>query len=277
MRQYLDLLRDVLDTGTLRPTRAKLLSTGKNIDAVTVFGRQIRYDLSEGFPLVTTKKVSFDAIVHELIWFLKGSTNIAYLKENGITIWDEWCDESGELGPIYGKQWRSWQTPDGRSIDQIALLVEGIKSVKADPAASIGRRLIVSAWNPADVPEMALPPCHTIFQFDVDGDRLSCHLLMRSCDLFLGAPYNIASYALLTHLVAHVTGLRVGDFVQTFSNTHIYANHINQVAEQLEREPLPLPVLQLDPEIADLGEIRRSQVKLLGYRSHPALRGEVAV
>jgi len=277
LRQYLDLLRDVLDTGTLRPTRAKLLSTGKNIDAVTVFGRQIRYDLSEGFPLVTTKKVSFDAIVHELIWFLKGSTNIAYLKENGITIWDEWCDESGELGPIYGKQWRSWQTPDGRSIDQIALLVEGIKSVKADPAASIGRRLIVSAWNPADVPEMALPPCHTIFQFDVDGDRLSCHLLMRSCDLFLGAPYNIASYALLTHLVAHVTGLRVGDFVQTFSNTHIYANHINQVAEQLEREPLPLPVLQLDPEIADLGEIRRSQVKLLGYRSHPALRGEVAV
>ncbi len=277
MRQYLDLLKDVRDHGTRKPTRAVLPSTGRKIHALSVFGRQIRFDLIDGFPLVTTKKVPFGAVVHELIWFLRGSTNIAYLKEHGVTIWDAWADEAGELGPVYGKQWRSWQTPDGRSIDQIALLVEGIKSVKADPAASVGRRLIISAWNPSEIAEMALPPCHTMFQFNVTEGRLSCQLYQRSADLFLGVPFNIASYALLTHLVAKVTGLQVGEFVHTFGDAHIYENHLDQVHEQLTREPYPLPELQLDPSITDLGKISRDQVKLLGYRSHPALKGEVAV
>ena len=195
----------------------------------------------EGFPLVTTKKVAFGAIVHELIWFLRGSTNIAYLGEHNVTIWDEWADEEGELGPVYGKQWRSWQAPDGRSIDQIADLVAGIKAVEADPTASVGRRLIVSAWNPAEIADMALPPCHTLFQFNVTDGRLSCQLYQRSADLFLGVPFNIASYALLTHLVAHVTGLAPGEFVHTFGDAHIYSNHLDQVDEQLGREPSPAP------------------------------------
>ena len=210
MRQYLDLLHDVRTHGVRKPTRGVLRSTGEKIDALSVFGRQVRFDLDQGFPLVTTKRLAFNAIVHELIWFLRGSTNIAYLKEHGVTIWDEWADAEGELGPVYGKQWRSWQAPDGRTIDQLANLVAGIEAVKADPTASIGRRLIVSAWNPADIDRMVLPPCHTLFQFNVTEGRLSCQLYQHSADLFLGVPFNIASYALLTMLVAHVTGLAAG-------------------------------------------------------------------
>jgi thymidylate synthase len=277
MRQYLDLLRDVRTHGVRKPTRAALRSTGEKIDALGVFGRQIRFDLTEGFPLVTTKKVPFGAIVHELIWFLRGSTNIAYLKEHGVTIWDEWADEEGELGPVYGKQWRSWQAPDGRTVDQIANLADSIRAVTADPAASVGRRLIVSAWNPAEIAAMALPPCHVLFQLSVTGERLSCQLYQRSADLFLGVPFNIASYALLTHLLAHVTGLAPGEFIHTFGDAHIYTNHLEQVDIQLAREPLSLPRLEVDPEVKDLAHLERSQIRLLGYRSHPALAGEVAV
>ena len=277
MRQYLDLLHDVRTHGVRKPTRAVLRSTGEKIEALSVFGRQIRFDLGQGFPLVTTKRLSFSTIVHELIWFLRGSTNIAYLKEHGVTIWDEWADAEGELGPVYGKQWRSWRAPDGQAIDQIANLVVGIKAVKADPTASVGRRLIVSAWNPADIAAMALPPCHTLFQFNVTEGRLSCQLYQRSADLFLGVPFNIASYALLTVLVAHVTGLVAGEFIHTFGDAHIYANHLDQVDAQLEREPLPLPRLEIDPAVSDLARIEREQIKLVGYRSHPALAGEVAV
>ncbi len=277
MRQYLDLLRDVRTHGVRKPTRAVLRSTGAKIDALSVFGRQIRFDLGHGFPLVTTKRLSFNAIVHELIWFLRGSTNIVYLKEHGVTIWDEWADAEGELGPVYGKQWRSWRAPDGQAIDQIANLVAGIEAVKADPAAAVGRRLIVSAWNPADIADMALPPCHTLFQFNLTEGKLSCQLYQRSADLFLGVPFNIASYALLTVLVAHVTGLVAGEFIHTFGDAHIYANHLDQVDAQLEREPLPLPHLGIEPAVSDLARIEREQIKLVGYRSHPALAGEVAV
>ena len=277
MRQYLDLLKDVRDNGLLKPTRAVLLSTGEKIDALSVFGRQIRFNLADGFPLVTTKKTAFNAIAHELIWFLRGSTNIAYLREHDVTIWDEWADEEGELGPVYGKQWRSWEGRDGRVVDQIAGLVAGIRAVIADPTASVGRRLIVSAWNPAEVAEMALPPCHTLFQFNVAGGRLSCQLYQRSADLFLGVPFNIASYALLTCLTAHVTGLEPGEFVHTFGDAHIYTNHLDQVDEQLTREPLPLPRLEIDPTVRDLSTVERSQIRLIGYLSWPALRGEVAV
>ncbi len=206
MRSYLDLLRDVRTHGKRKPTRAVLRSTGETIEALSLFGRQIRFDLQQGFPAVTTKKLAFGPVVHELIWFLRGSTNIRYLKAQNVTIWDEWADDQGELGPVYGKQWRSWEAPDGRTIDQIAYLIDGIEAVKRDPTASVGRRLIVSAWNPADIPRMALPPCHTMFQFSVTEGQLSCQLYQRSADLFLGVPFNIASYALLTHLVAHVTG-----------------------------------------------------------------------
>ena len=277
MKQYLDLLRDVRRHGVRKPTRAVLLSTGEKIDALSVFGRQIRFDLAEGFPLVTTKKVAFGAIVHELIWFLRGSTNIAYLKEHGVTIWDEWADEEGNLGPVYGKQWRSWQTRDGRTIDQIASLVDGIRAVVADPTASVGRRLIVSAWNPAEIADMALPPCHTLFQFNVTEGRLSCQLYQRSADLFLGVPFNIASYALLTHLLARATGLTPSEFIHTFGDAHIYSNHLDQVDLQLSREPLPLPRLQIDADVTDLAKVERGQIKLIGYRSHPAIAGEVAV
>ena len=277
MTPYLDLLRDVRNHGVRKPTRAVLRSTGEKIDALAVFGRQIRFDLAEGFPLVTTKRVPFGAIVHELIWFLRGSTNIAYLKEHGVTIWDEWADASGELGPVYGRQWRSWPAPDGQSIDQIANLVVGIKAVVADPTASVGRRLIVTAWNPAEIAEMALPPCHTLFQFNVTGQKLSCQLYQRSADLFLGVPFNIASYALLTALVAQVTGLVPGEFIHTFGDAHIYSNHIEQVDIQLARAPLPLPRIEIDPEVSDLAAIRREQIRLVGYQSHPALSGEVAV
>ncbi len=277
MRPYLELLRDVRDHGKRKPTRAILRSTGKNIDALSVFGRQIRFDLNEGFPLVTTKRVAFNAIVHELIWFLRGSTNIRYLREHGVTIWDEWADPDGELGPVYGKQWRSWAAPEGRTVDQIEYLLQGIRAVVEDPTASVGRRLIVSAWNPAEISKMALPPCHTLFQFSVTEGKLSCQLYQRSADLFLGVPFNIASYALLTHLVAHVTHLSVGEFIHTFGDAHIYSNHLDQVDEQLRREPLDLPRLEIDPRVENLATISREQVKLIGYQSHPPLRGEVAV
>jgi thymidylate synthase len=277
MRQYLDLLRHVLDHGVRKPTRAKLPSTGRNVDAFSVFGYQMRFDLAVGFPAVTTKKLAWSPIVHELIWFLRGSTNIDYLHENRVTIWDEWADESGELGPVYGKQWRSWAAPDGGSVDQIAALLKGIEAVKADPTAGVGRRLIVTAWNPADVPRMALPPCHTLFQFSLTDGKLSCQLYQRSADLFLGVPFNIASYALLTHLVARVTGVAAGEFIHTFGDAHIYENHVDQVKEQLRREPLLLPSLELDPGISSLENLRAERIRLANYRSHPPLRGEVAV
>jgi thymidylate synthase len=277
MRQYLDLLSDVRLHGERKATRAFLRSTGKKIDALSVFGRQIRFDLNDGFPLVTTKRVAFNAIVHELIWFLRGSTNIHYLKEHGVTIWDEWADSDGELGPVYGKQWRSWAAPDGRTIDQIDYVLRGIQALRDDPTASIGRRLIVSAWNPSDIPEMALPPCHTLFQFDVTGGRLSCQLYQRSADLFLGVPFNIASYALLTHLVAHASHLTVGELIHTFGDAHIYSNHLSQVDEQLGRAPLDLPRLEIDPRARDLESLLREHIRLIGYQSHPPLQGEVAV
>lgn len=277
MKQYLELLHDVRENGVRKPTRAILRSTGAKIDALSVFGRQVRFRLNDGFPLVTTKRIAFNAVVHELIWFLRGSTNVGYLREHGVTIWDEWADEGGELGPVYGKQWRSWAAPDGTTIDQIASVVRGIEALKEDPTASVGRRLIVTAWNPADVPRMVLPPCHTLFQFDVSDGKLSCQLYQRSADLFLGVPFNIASYALLTHLVAHITRLDVGDFVHTIGDVHIYSNHLEQVDEQLGREPFPLPRLEIDPDLRDLDAIERGQIRLVGYRSHPSLKGEVAV
>ena len=277
MRAYLDLLARVRREGLRVPTRARLQSTGRQVDALTCFGAQLRVDLRDGFPAVTTKRLAFDALAHELIWFLRGSTNITYLTENRVKIWDEWADADGELGPVYGKQWRSWAAPDGRVVDQFADVLAGIRASKVDPAAAIGRRLIVTAWNPADVPSMALPPCHLLFQFRVLDGRLHCQLYQRSADLFLGVPFNIASYALLTHLVAHVTGLAVGDFVHTFGDVHIYANHLDQVDEQLSRAPLPLPGLWVDPSLADLDHLRRDQFALVDYRHHPTIRGEVAV
>jgi thymidylate synthase len=277
MQRYLDLLRHVLDCGVRKPTRAKLVSTGRNVDAFSIFGYQMRFDLADGFPAVTTKKLALTPIIHELIWFLRGSTNVGYLRENKVTIWDEWADEDGELGPVYGKQWRSWSTPDGQSIDQIANLLHDIEAVKADSTASVGRRLIVTAWNPADVSRMALPPCHTLFQFSITDARLSCQLYQRSADLFLGVPFNIASYALLTHLIAKVCGLAPGEFIHTFGDAHVYENHVEQVREQLSRQPLPLPRLELDPAILSLESLHAEQIKIVGYRSLPALRGEVAV
>jgi thymidylate synthase len=277
MRPYLDLLRHVRDQGVRKPTRAVLASTGRHVHALSVFGAQIRFDLTAGFPAVTTKKLAFRPLVHELLWFLRGSTNVRYLQENNVTIWDEWADDDGELGPVYGKQWRSWAAPDGSTIDQIANLLRGIEAVKADPTASVGRRLIVSAWNPADVPRMALPPCHTLFQFMLTEGRLSCQLYQRSADLFLGVPFNIASYALLVHLVAQVTRLGVGEFIHVFGDAHVYENHLEQVDEQLRRMPYPLPRLELDPAIRSLDDVQAEQVRLIGYQSHPPLRGEVAI
>lgn len=278
MEQYLDLLRFVVDRGVRKPTRAVLESTGRHVHALSIFGYQIRFDLSAGFPAVTTKKLAWSPIVHELIWFLRGDTNIAYLRANNVKIWDQWVkDDEGDLGPIYGKQWRSWAAPDGQTIDQIAYVLKGVAAVKADPTAGVGRRLIVSSWNPADLADMALPACHTLFQFSVTDGRLSCQLYQRSADLFLGVPFNIASYALLTHLVAHVTGLTPGEFIHTFGDAHVYENHLDQVREQLRRQPLPLPRLRLDPSIDSLDNLRADQIQLENYRSHPPLRGEVAV
>lgn len=264
MQAYHDLLRKVLDEGVLKSDRT---GTGTR----SIFGHQMRFDLSAGFPLVTTKKLHLKSIVHELLWFLKGSTNIAYLKENGVRIWDEWADEHGELGPVYGYQWRSWPKPDGGQVDQIAQLIEGLKN---NPES---RRHIVSAWNVGQVEDMALPPCHLLFQFYVASNRLSCQLYQRSADLFLGVPFNIASYALLTHMVAQSCGLQVGDFVHTFGDAHIYNNHLEQVELQLSREHRPLPVLELDPNIHDLFEFRFEHIRILGYDPHPLIKAEVAV
>ena len=266
MKQYHDLLRHVLEHGKRRSDRT---GTG----TVSAFGAQARYGLGDGFPLVTTKKVHVRSIIHELLWFVAGDTNIRYLRENGVRIWDEWADADGELGPVYGKQWRRWEGPDGRVIDQLAGVVRDIRE-RPD-----SRRLMVSAWNPADVPKMALPPCHTLFQFYVDTEEktLSCQLYQRSADLFLGVPFNIASYALLTMMVAQVTGLRPGDFVHTFGDLHIYVNHLEQVREQLSREPRPLPVMRLNPERRELEEFRYDDFVLEGYDPWPAIRGEVSV
>jgi thymidylate synthase len=277
MKQYLDLLRHIRDHGVRKPTRAVLRSTGEKIDALSVFGYQMRFDLNEGFPAVTTKKLAFNAVVYELLWFLSGSTNVRYLREHGVTIWDEWADERGDVGRIYGKQWRAWETPDGPPIDQIAYLRNGIEGVKRDPTAAVGRRLILTAWNPADIPKMSVPACHTMCQFSLTQGRLSCQLYQRSADSFLGVPFNIASYALLTHLLAHVSGVGVGEFIHTFGDVHIYTNHMEQVDEQLCRQPYPLPRVSIDPAVKDLDTIERRHVALLDYRHHPSLPGEVAV
>lgn len=264
MQQYLNLLQHILDTGTDKTDRT---GTGTR----SVFGYQMRFDLQKGFPLVTTKKVHLKSIIHELIWFLRGETNIAYLKENGVSIWDEWADEDGELGPVYGKQWRSWQGKDGKIIDQISDL---ISQIKKNPDS---RRLIVSAWNVADLPQMALMPCHTLFQFYVADGKLSCQLYQRSADVFLGVPFNIASYALLTMMVAQVCELQPGDFVHTFGDVHIYNNHLDQVKLQLSRTTYPLPVMKLNPEVKDIFAFRFEDFTLENYQCHPGIKAPVAV
>jgi len=264
MRAYLDLMRRILDEGTAKSDRT---GTG----TLSVFGHQMRFDLTQGFPLVTTKRIHLKSMVHELLWFLKGDTNVAYLHEHGVSIWDEWADAAGELGPVYGRQWRSWAAPDGRTIDQISDVVE---MIRRNPDS---RRLIVSAWNPADVDAMALPPCHVMFQFYVADGRLSCQLYQRSADTFLGVPFNIASYALLTHMVAHVTGLAVGDFVHSFGDVHLYRNHLEQAREQLSRAPRPLPTLRLDPAVRDLFAFRYEDIAVEGYDPHPSIKAPVAV
>ncbi len=264
MKQYLDLMRHVREHGTFKSDRT---GTG----TYSVFGHQMRFDLSEGFPLVTTKKCHLKSIIHELLWFLQGDTNIKYLQENGVRIWDEWADESGELGPVYGYQWRSWPAPNGGSVDQISKLVEMIKK---NPDS---RRLIVSAWNPALVDEMALPPCHALFQFYVANGKLSCQLYQRSADIFLGVPFNIASYALLTLMVAQVCDLQPGEFIWSGGDCHLYANHLEQADLQLTREPLPLPTMKLNPDVKDLFAFRFEDFELVGYEAHPHIKAPVAV
>ena len=264
MRQYLDLLQEVLDQGVVRDDRT---GTGTR----SVFGRQLRFDLAEGFPALTTKRLHLRSIIVELLWFLRGETNVDYLHRHGVTIWDEWADENGELGPVYGSQWRSWATPDGRSIDQIAGVVD---SIRHDPNS---RRLIVSAWNVAEVDSMALPPCHTLFQFYVANGRLSCQLYQRSGDLFLGVPFNIASYSLLVMMVAQACGLAPGEFVHTFGDAHLYSNHVEQAREQLSRQPRPLPRMRLNPEVGSVFEFGPDDFELAGYDPHPPIRAAVAV
>ncbi|MFG1464799.1 thymidylate synthase [Xanthobacter sp. DSM 24535] len=264
MRQYHDLLLRILAEGARKEDRT---GTG----TLSVFGHQMRFDLAQGFPLVTTKKLHLKSIVHELLWFLAGDTNIRYLKENGVSIWDEWADANGDLGPVYGHQWRSWPTPEGGVIDQIAQVVSDIKRTPDS------RRLIVTAWNPADVPKMALPPCHCLFQFYVADGKLSCQLYQRSADVFLGVPFNIASYALLTAMVAQVTGLKAGDFVHTLGDAHLYSNHMDQVHEQLSRPLRPLPRLVLNPEIRDIFAFRYEDVLIEDYNPHPGIKAPVAV
>jgi thymidylate synthase len=264
MRPYLALLDRVLEEGVRKADRT---GTG----TLSVFGHQMRFDLAEGFPLVTTKKLHLKSIVHELLWFLAGDTNVAYLHRYGVRIWDEWADEAGDLGPIYGRQWRSWPLPGGGHVDQIARLIEGLK---AEPHS---RRHVVSAWNVAELDEMALVPCHCLFQFDVAEGRLSCQLYQRSADLFLGVPFNIASYALLTHMVAQATGLRPGDFVHSFGDAHLYLNHIEQAREQLRRTPRALPRLSLNPEVRDIFAFRFEDIRLEGYDPHPHIKALVAV
>jgi len=261
---YEDLLRDVLENGVHKSDRT---GTGTR----SLFGRQLRFDLSEGFPLVTTKRVHFKSIAYELLWFLRGESNVGWLRENGVTIWDEWADAAGDLGPVYGVQWRSWPTPSGEQIDQISEVIEAIK------ATPDSRRLIVSAWNPADIPNMALAPCHAFFQFYVADGKLSCQLYQRSADMFLGVPFNIASYAMLTHMVAAQTGLEVGDFVWTGGDCHVYDNHVEQVTEQLSREPYPAPTLKISTARDSIFDYAFEDFEVVGYQHHPAIRAAVAV
>ncbi len=263
-QQYLDLIRHVRDHGTLKTDRT---GTGTR----SIFGHQMRFDLSEGFPLLTTKKVHLKSIAIELLWFLRGETNVRWLQERGVTIWDEWADENGELGPVYGYQWRSWPTPDGRHVDQIATI---LKQLRETPDS---RRIIVNAWNVGELENMALPPCHAFFQFYAADGKLSCQLYQRSADLFLGVPFNIASYALLTLMVAQVTGLKPGDFIWTGGDCHLYLNHLEQVNEQLSREPRPLPVMKLNPAVTDLFAFDYEDFTLEGYDPHPAIKAPVAV
>lgn len=264
MKQYLDLMRYVRDCGVRKEDRT---GTG----TVSVFGYQMRFDLSEGFPVLTTKKLHLRSIIHELLWFLKGETNLKYLHDNKVTIWDEWADENGDLGPIYGYQWRSWPTSNGKHIDQIRAVIDQIRT-KPD-----SRRIIVSAWNVADVGKMALPPCHMFFQFYVAEGKLSCQLYQRSADVFLGVPFNIASYALLTLMVAQVTGLKPGEFIHTFGDAHLYTNHLQQTELQLSREPYPLPSMQINPQVKDIFSFRFEDFELLNYRCHPHIKAPVAV
>ena len=264
MRAYLDLMRQVLETGASKTDRT---GTG----TLSIFGPQMRFDLGAGFPLLTTKRVHLKSIIHELLWFLQGATNIQYLKENGVTIWDEWADANGDLGPVYGYQWRSWPARDGRHIDQIAQV---IGEIRKNPDS---RRLIVSAWNVGDLDKMALMPCHAFFQFYVAEGRLSCQLYQRSADFFLGVPFNIASYALLTMMVAQVTGLKPGEFVHTFGDTHLYLNHLDQAKEQLSREPRALPQMKLNPAVKDIFAFRYEDFTLEGYDPHPAIKAPIAV
>jgi len=264
MQTYLDLIRRILDEGVRKSDR-----TG--VGTLSVFGHQMRFDLSQGFPLLTTKKLHLKSIVHELIWFLKGDTNVRYLQENGVTIWDEWADADGELGPVYGKQWRSFAGANGETVDQIVWLVN---EIKRNPDS---RRLIVSAWNPVDVPKMALAPCHCLFQFYVAEGRLSCQLYQRSADVFLGVPFNIASYALLTHMIAHVTNLQPGDFVHSLGDTHLYVNHLEQARLQLNREPRALPTLRLNPAVRSLFDFKYEDIVVEGYDPHPLIKAPIAV
>lgn len=261
MKQYLELLQDVLDNGTDKMDR-----TG--VGTRSVFGRQARYDLSKGFPLVTTKKTHLRSIIHELLWLIKGDTNIKYLNDNKVTIWDEWADENGDLGPVYGAQWRNW---NGEGIDQLAEVVNKLKNNPND------RRIIVSAWNVAKIPDMKLPPCHMMFQFYVANNKLSCMLYQRSCDMFLGVPFNIASYALLTMMLAQVCGLEAGEFIHTLGDTHIYHNHFDQVKEQLSREPLPLPRMKINPNVKNIDDFKYEDFELVDYQSHSAIKAPVAV
>lgn len=264
MEQYLDLMRRVRTHGVRKTDRT---GTG----TLSVFGHQMRFDLADGFPMVTTKKLHLKSIIHELLWFLAGDTNVAYLKRNGVSIWDEWADETGDLGPVYGKQWRSWATPDGRTIDQIG---EAIETIKTNPDS---RRIIVSAWNPADIPDMALAPCHCLFQFFVADGKLSCQLYQRSADVFLGVPFNIASYAALTLMVAQVTGLEAGDFVHTFGDAHLYMNHLEQADLQLARAPRALPKLEINPAVRSIFDFRFEDFALVNYDPHPHIKAPVAV
>ena len=264
MKQYLDLLQHILDHGIKKQDRT---GTG----TISTFGYQMRFNLQEGFPLVTTKKVHLKSIIYELLWFLNGDTNVKYLQDHGVRIWNEWADENGDLGPVYGYQWRHWRTPDGKEVDQIANLIEGLTK---NPAS---RRHIVSAWNPADVDDMALPPCHTMFQFYVSDGRLSCQLYQRSGDTFLGIPFNIASYALLTMMVAQVCGYKLGDFVHTIGDAHIYLNHIEQVKLQLSRAPYPLPTMKINPDVKDIFSFKYEDFTLENYQCHPTIKGEISV
>lgn len=264
MHQYLDLMRRVRTQGVRKSDRT---GTG----TLSIFGHQMRFDLLEGFPLVTTKKLHLKSIIHELIWFLSGDTNVAYLKAHGVSIWDDWANAMGDLGPIYGKQWRSWATPDGRTIDQID---DAVEALKLNPD---NRRVIVTAWNPADIPDMALAPCHCLFQFYVGNGRLSCQLYQRSADVFLGVPFNIASYALLTMMMAQITNLKPGEFIHTFGDAHLYLNHIEQADEQLSRKPRPLPQMKLNPAVRSIFDFRYEDFTLTGYDPHPHIKAEVAV